>query len=97
VLRAFHEALKTSIHVSSIDPPEELEAQNARSLAVALIDPTLAALESAVHQTRNESLHPEWSPTVSPERLMEPAPEQLFWQLPALDGARHLDGGALAY
>jgi hypothetical protein len=83
VLRAFREALKTSIHVSAIDQPEELEAPNARSLAVALIDPSLAALESAVHQTTVGSTRAEWTPTVSPEHLMEPAPEQLFWQLPS--------------
>lgn len=83
VLRAFHESLKTSIHVSAISERREVEVRDARGLATALIDPSFVTLERSMHELTGQlaqGLRAEWSPRVSPERLMAHAPEQLFWQ-----------------
>lgn len=57
VLRAFHESLKTSIHVSALSGRLEVEVAHSRGLATALIEPALAELESAESRLRN-SPHP---------------------------------------
>ncbi len=64
VLRAFHESLKTSIHVSAISERREVEVRDARGLATALIDPSFATLERSMHDLAG----------------LAQAPEQLFWQ-----------------
>ncbi len=81
VLREFHESLKTSIHVSEIGAVHEVEVAEPRQLAQVLIDPSLATLEAAFKRLR-EALprRGQWTPQVSPERLMSPAPEQMYWQ-----------------
>lgn len=84
VLRAFHESLKTSIHVSEISDPREVEVLDPRRIAVALFEKSLVVLERAlVRLAEQVGAHlgkATWAPRVAPERLMEPAPEQLFWQ-----------------
>lgn len=84
VLRAFHESLKTSIHVSEISDPRVVEVAEPRSIAVALFEKSLVVLERALGQLGDRLIahlgQPGWAPQVAPEKLMEPAPEQLFWQ-----------------
>lgn len=79
VLRAFHESLKTSIHVSALSGRLEVEVAHSRGLATALIEPALAQLESAIASSQQPAPG-DWTPTISPERLMDRAPEQLFWR-----------------
>lgn len=81
VLREFHESLKTSIHVSDIGAAQEVDVAEPRQLAQVLIAPSLSTLEVALKRHR-EALprRGQWTPRVSPERLMTPAPEQMYWQ-----------------
>lgn len=84
VLRAFHESLKTSVHVSELGQVHEVDLPDPRQLAHALMDPSFSALESAFNRlTATLPRVGQWTPRVAPERLMTPAPEQLFWQPPA--------------
>lgn len=81
VLRTFHESLKTSIHVSELGLPREVEVPDARQLAQVLLEPSFAVLEAGLKQVAaRPPRRGEWTPRVAPERLMTPAPEQLFWQ-----------------
>jgi hypothetical protein len=84
VLGAFRESLKTSIHVSEIGDSGEVEVLDPRRIAVALFEKSVAVLERALAQLGEQlvaHLGPSsWAPQVAPELLMEPAPEQLFWQ-----------------
>lgn len=81
VLREFHESLKTSIHVSEIRSVQEVDVPDPRHLAQALMDPSFAALETSL-QALSKTIPRlgQWTPRVAPERLMTPAPEQMFWQ-----------------
>jgi hypothetical protein len=80
VLRAFHESLKTSIHVSEIGAVQEIDVPQSRLLAQVLIDPSISKLEAAF-KALSEVLprRGQWTPRVAPEHLMTP-PEQMFWQ-----------------
>lgn len=81
VLRAFHESLKTSIHVSAIGSGREVAVPDPRHLAQVLLEPAFSTLEAAFKTQRE--LVPrsgQWTPRVAPDRLMNPAPEQMFWQ-----------------
>ncbi len=80
VLREFHESLKTSIHVSEIGAVREVDVAEPRQLAQVLIERSLSTLEAAFKKL-GQALPRlgQWTPQVSPERLMSPAPEQMYW------------------
>ncbi len=81
VLREFHESLKTSVHVSAIGAVHEVDVAEPRRLAQVLIEISLSTLEAALKKLGAAlPRHGQWTPRVPPERLMTPAPEQLYWQ-----------------
>lgn len=83
VLRALHESLKTSIHVSAISEPREVALPDPRRIATALFEKAFEVLAAALaHLSVQVGALPRlpWAPRIAPERLMDPAPEQLFWQ-----------------
>ena len=84
VLRALHESLKTSIHVSAISEPRKIALPDPRRIAAALFETAFDVLKTALRHLSEQvgATLPRlaWAPSIAPERLMEPAPEQLFWQ-----------------
>lgn len=84
VLRAFHESLKTSIHVSHIGEAQTLELSDPRKIGEALSEQALVVLQQSLTtlalMAATRAATATWQPRVPPQELIEPAPEQLFWR-----------------
>jgi hypothetical protein len=81
VLVAFHESLKTSIHVSEIADPVELEVADGKTAADRVLSAALEGLIKRIEKRTKEGPGQHgWRPRVSPEELVQPLPEHIFWQ-----------------
>jgi hypothetical protein len=84
VVNIVRESLKTSIHVSELSGHLEVEVPDPRRIAEKLFEKAAAVFEAAIRRVSREILtrlpSGAWRPLVTPESLIDPAPEQLFWQ-----------------
>lgn len=88
VLRELHDSLKTSIHVSNIGEERSLQEPDARRVPTRLFEELIPALGEALRAASARAAATpaqKWRPEVTPEALMDPAPDQAFWKpsLPA--------------
>lgn len=79
VLRALHESLKTSIHVSELSKLVELTVDSREQAAKSVQD---AAIYGLIDRIRAFPIESEraWSPRVRPSELIDPYPEYTYWQ-----------------